>query len=130
MSSTPEEIFEKMGAQIENNNKRIASLQKLLSEMQKVGENVFTQDEVELTTTVLNSTIASNDSLRAELSKKIEIYEQKVVFMQRQLEERQRIIEAFEGESQIEDTDPLYELLVKTHAKISAEHKAATEQIS
>ena len=125
----PEAVFTKLGNQIELANVKINSLSALLQDMKKAGENVFTSEEIELTQRVLTETMEENERAKSELAVKIDIYEKQVVFMQDQLEKRQKIIEAFEQSSNVDDNDPLFDLLVKTHARISADHKAASEKI-
>ena len=124
-----EEIFSRMAAEIETLDDKTTKIQKLVSEMQRCEENTFTPEELSVAVAYYNTCFEQSQTLRSNLSTKIELYEKTILAMNRQLSSRQTIIEKFEQEGAINEGDELYDLLVQNHARLSAELKEHTKHL-
>ena len=124
-----ERVFSRMASEIEQLDCKLLKVQDLVNEMTSCENGTFTADEVKLAQKYLEECATQAQIMRQNLADKIELYEKKILTMNRQLTARQSIIERFEIDGAIGEGGELFELLVRNHAQLSAELQEHTKRL-
>lgn len=123
-----EQRFVAMGARIESMGKKLKSLKEFI-DLASANREHFEEREIEVATEMHRKLASEKAELSKTLGEQLRLYEEKVIKLAESIKVRSSIIQKCETAGLFDENDPLFDVLVETHAGLEQELADARRQL-